>query len=172
MFGPCQKYFFFFFNKCIFCLIYLLIDCDRFDTRPGRVAAVWVVQLQIASNMRTITVWARVTIRPRLIPLINERAEMTQRMKRNTNFNQIECIVANKEHNLIIKNNAMHNTRFKQLHKNINVSKLIFILLAFLQWLKFLLKIFQNIFDFTKSFTAIYILVRCRNENRYIDLWW
>lgn len=56
-----------------FC-IYLATDCDRFVTRLGSVAAVWVVQLQIASNIRTITVWARVTIRPRLKPLIKERA--------------------------------------------------------------------------------------------------
>lgn len=45
-----------------------LVDATRFGNGPAD------VQLQIASNIRTIRLWARVTIRPRLIPPIIESA--------------------------------------------------------------------------------------------------
>lgn len=50
---------------------YFEVDTDLCDDRGGIGAD--CVQLHRASNIRTITVWARVTMRPRFIPLISDR---------------------------------------------------------------------------------------------------
>lgn len=50
------------------------VDATRVGNGPAD------VQLQIASNIRTITLWARDTIRPRLNPFMIERAANERRM--------------------------------------------------------------------------------------------
>lgn len=56
---------------------YFVVETDRVDeTRVVNGAA--DVQLQIASNIRTMTLWARVTIRPRLKPVMKDKPEMME----------------------------------------------------------------------------------------------
>lgn len=53
------------------------VDATRLGKEPGD------VQLQIASNIRTITLWARVTTRLLFNPLINDRAARKTKRKIN-----------------------------------------------------------------------------------------